>query len=360
MKKFLTIQSFFLIPIIFLQVFTWMYYTTSKGDLLRMGYIFNRHPHYRDVFLDDLKEQKICYKKITDLPQKRDYKIITIGDSFSEQGGIGYQNNLAKRNRWDILHIDRKTQDNKLFNLNQIQFLLYLVNGDFFDHYHSDFVILQNIERHFVEHASNFDVEGKLNYSDLIKIIQNGKKEKSETQKEGIKFPSQSIFKFPFYSYFYFKKNDYCFEEKVNKTTLDKKLFSPNINELLFYHTDLESLKQNNDTILCKKLNELLNLISDKLDKKNIKLIVLPSPDKYDFYYENIENKSKYERPLFFENMNKLNKRYIFIDSRTLLRKQIDNIKNIYYYDDTHWTSIGASLIAKELEKKIITNAVSE
>ena len=60
---------------------------------------------------------------------------MTIGDSFSEQGEIGYQNNLAKNNLWDILHIDRKTQDNKLFNLNQIQFLLYLVNGDFFDHY---------------------------------------------------------------------------------------------------------------------------------------------------------------------------------------------------------------------------------
>lgn len=349
MKKFLLILSLFLFPIIFLQIFTWLFYTDKKGDLLRMGYIFNRYPNYREIFNTHKKSGKIYFSSIMDLPKKKKYKIITIGDSFSEQGEYGYQNILAKNNHWDILHIDRKTQDNTTFYLNQIQFLLYLTNGDFFENYQTEYVILQNIERHFVEHSNIIKLEDKLTMSGLIKIIEDQKRKVIPTDK-GLKFPSQLIFKFPYFTYNYFTKNDYCFDEKVNKTLLDEEMFSPYINELLFYTTDTASLKYNNDIKLCSQLNNLLNLLNKKLNKKGIKLIVMPSPDKFDIYYENIINRNKYPRPLFFENMNKLQKDYIYIDTRAILKEYIHNQKDIYYYDDTHWTPVGVEIISKSIK----------
>ena len=215
-------------------------------------------------------------------------------------------------------------------------------------------MILQNIERHFVSHSSYIDYNKAINISDLQKIIEVQKNNnKKEIEIEKIKFPSESIFKFPYFTYHYFTKNDYCFDNKVNKTKLNKNFFSPNINELLFYNTDLVSLEENNDTFLCKKLNDVLNLVSKKLLEKGIKLIVLPSPDKYDFYYENIVNKSIYPNPLFFFNMSRMEKNYIFLDSKEILRREIDKIKDIYFYDDTHWTPKASKLIAEEIEKNI-------
>ena len=55
---------------------------------------------------NEINDVKISYTRISDLPKKRKFKILTIGDSFSEQGHYGYQNILSKMNHWEILNID--------------------------------------------------------------------------------------------------------------------------------------------------------------------------------------------------------------------------------------------------------------
>jgi alpha-N-acetylglucosamine transferase len=48
-----------------------------------------------------------------------------------------------------------------------------------------------------------------------------------------------------------------------------------------------------------------------------------------------------------------MEKNYIFLDSKEILRREIDKIKDIYFYDDTHWTPKASKLIAEEIEKNI-------
>ncbi|RTZ49905.1 hypothetical protein EJ377_07055 [Chryseobacterium arthrosphaerae] len=55
--------------------------------------------------------------------KEKTYEILTIGDSFSEQGKSGYQNGLA--HDFSLLHIDR------FISNNQIQTLIELCNGNF-------------------------------------------------------------------------------------------------------------------------------------------------------------------------------------------------------------------------------------
>jgi len=85
----------------------------------------------------------------------------------------------------------------------------------------------------------------------------------------------------------------------------------------------------------------------------NNQLIFLPVPDKYDFYYEYIKNKSKYIKPLFFDHRKRLNKKFIYIDSKNILAQYKDVYKDIYFYDDTHWTNIASNIIANDISMKI-------
>jgi len=81
----------------------------------------------------------------------------------------------------------------------------------------------------------------------------------------------------------------------------------------------------------------------------------LPSPDKYDIYYDYIINKSKYPKPLFLEYLAEMQKNYLYVDSKKILSNSIKQKKDIYYYDDTHWSPFAAKIISDELSKLIKT-----
>ena len=67
-------------------------------------------------------------------------------------------------------------------------------------------------------------------------------------------------------------------------------------------------------------MNNELNTLAKRLKERGIKLIVLPCPDKLDYYYDDIAN--KYTKPLFFETMRSLDKDYIYIDSKKILKEK--------------------------------------
>jgi hypothetical protein len=109
----------------------------------------------------------------------------------------------------------------------------------------------------------------------------------------------------------------------------------------------------NNDQANISQLNNVLNDLSLKLQRKGITLIVLPSPDKYDMYYDYIIDKNKYQRPLFFDYLETENKNYLYLDSKKILQKDFAGRKDIYFYDDTHWSPRATEIIAEGLSKII-------
>lgn len=118
---------------------------------------------------------------------------------------------------------------------------------------------------------------------------------------------------------------------------------------MLFFKGDLQNIDLNNTENAVINLNEELNNLSAILQQRKIKLIILPSPDKYDFYYDYIINKMSYPKPMFFEIMKQLEKDYIYVDSKAILKKIALTKKDIYYYDDSHWSPWASQLIAKEI-----------
>lgn len=342
MKTFFIKTAFFTIPFVFLYIITGLFYSSYESpDLIRLGCFPNVSSEYSNKFQNEFN-RKIYFNKFSKT-KKFKGKILTIGDSFSEQGSFGYKNYLAEK--YPLLHID------KFISGNQIQTLFELSNGDFFEKQNIEYVILENVERNFVANAENIDPSRIIMTSQLDNIVSNQKPFK-ENNKDV--FFSKKTIQFPFWMLRYYFDDNYLSNRYVYNVILKtNNLFSNNSNKLLFVYRDLSNLERNNDLIGVQKLNDVLNDLSNRLRCKKIKLIVLPAPDKYDLYYDYILDKTNFPKPFFFKHLASLEKNYTYIDSKKILSAQLESKKDIYFYDDTHWSPIASKSISDEIIKTI-------
>jgi len=345
MRNFVFKTLWFLLPILALNILTFIFYSRDgNSDLLRLGYIINLFPNYQNIFYKEYKN-KIYYTSVSEKPKNRKFKILTIGDSFSEQFGYGFKNYLAQYNGNSILHIDR------FLSGNPIQTIYNLLKGDFFEQYNFEYVIIQNVENELIDRIENIDTNKIITSDKLIDLV-NVNMEPKRTH-ISYEFLSNSTIKLLYYTFQYYSKNTFLFDDAVYKTKISRNLFSVDNNELLFYSDDVVKTKINNIYENVYKLNNVFNDLNNLLKKKGVKLIVLPSPDKYDIYYDYIVDKKGFPKPIFFEQLNKMHKDYIYVDSKKILFSALNQTKDIYYYADTHWSPWASQLIAAEIENQI-------
>lgn len=343
MKRFILKTLWFILPYTFLFLLMIKFYSINKGDLYRIGYIIDLFPSYGKYFEEEF-EKPIRYTTISDNPSQKEFTVLAIGDSFSQQPTFGFKNQLAQSIK--VLYMDRFIS----IDDNPVQTLYALARGDFFDIYNVEYVVLESSERAFVERAYDLNKKRIKNISDITEKINNRPIEKLPKYN----FFSNQAFIFLYNAFRFLTNSEYTFEEKVHKTKLIRSdLFSVNTNNLLIYSDDMVDAEYNNDLNKIQNLNNILNDLSFLLKKKNVSLIVLPAPDKYSMYFDYIKNKSKYHKPLFLDYLAELNKDYIYIDSRMLLKNVIGLENDIYFYDDTHWTPKAAKIIASDILKKI-------
>lgn len=348
MKKYLYKTSLFLLPILCLVLITKIFYTTDKskgGDLLRLGFIFDDGT-YRDKIKKKFKKVPIKFKELSNvnLENENIFDVLTIGDSFSGQDEYGYKNYLANKDSITLLHIDRFLSENP------IQALINFTNGDFFEKIKVNYIVLQSVERDIVKRAEKISWKEQTSLEFISKKIKENSLRKKAKEKDN--FFSDGIFKIPLINILYlFQDNPY--DSQTYKIATENNFFTNKTNNLLFYFDDLEKVKLNNDSLKVLTLNKVLNELSLKLKYKGIKLIVLPCPDKYDFYYQGISKKNKYIEPMFFDRFDRMDKSYIYINSKKILMDLSKETKDIYYYDDTHWSPLAADKIAQEILKNM-------
>ncbi len=347
MRKFIFKTILFCIPILAAFLSNVFLGAKDKGDLIRMGYLLDKTGNYRDIFKEAFSsEQKFVDFSSQNMQHKPKYTIFTIGDSFSQQGNFGYQNYLASDSSISLLHFNSWG--------NPLEILNGVINGDILDTIKVEYIIVQSVERNIVQRAHNLDSTYVIDFRKATerdwKSIISLEKNKLSNQK--ITLFSDAVIKFPLYNFLYLY-DDNAFFSEVYKVKLTNKSFSLEENELLFYFDELININSNNNLKSIQNLNNELNRLSLRLNKKGIKLIVLLSPDKFDIYYSNVVNKEQYPKPLFFDYFNKLSKKYIYIDSKELLMDAISSKKDIYFFDDTHWSPFAVQIIAESIKEKI-------
>lgn len=279
--------------------------------------------------------------------------MLTIGDSFSEQMEMGYQNQLSYHSKISILHMDRFLSEES-----PLQTLIELINSDFFDNIEVKYIVLQSVERATIIRNEFLSFDKKRTIDSLKLQIKdfNRKKEQGKTtppSSNHTEFFSDATIKIPLTNLQFLFLNRPIKSDVYKFKSNNSQLFTNNPDNLLFFKDDIKTLKDKNNDEKIKALNNNLNKINDLLAQKNIKLIVLIAPDKYDLYYPYIANKPKGKEPLFFSKLEPLHKNYIYIPSYQILSNAIKNNKDIYFYDDTHWTYKSSEIIANEIRKHI-------
>ncbi|MGN7864651.1 alginate O-acetyltransferase AlgX-related protein [Chryseobacterium sp. 22458] len=342
MKRFIIKTAFFVAPFFTLYIITAVFFSTD-ADLLRIGFLPDLHKNYHEKLASS--EPIIKFTELSESKEKT-YEILTIGDSFSEQGKSGYQNSLA--NDFSVLHI------NRFISNNQIQTLIELCNGNFFDTYKVQYVILQGVERNLIRDVQNIDNTAQIGIHQIDSIIVNHNRQPLQ---EEYNFFSRTTLRFPYSTLKYFTDKNYIANGQVYNVELNTgALFSNHSNKLLFYHDDLNNTIPNNLPENTIKLNRILNGLAEKLKEKNITLLFLPSPDKYDLYYDYIADKHNFTKPVFFDNFGKLDKKFIYVNSKEILTKELHRKKDVYYFDDTHWSPIAARLMAQKIKEVILSH----
>lgn len=346
MKRFIIKGALFVIPVMLLYVFRVLFYSTDKGDLIRLGYIMDNSGYDSKIVFSKEYEQKEHFINVSALNQDsmNEFTVLIFGDSFSDQGSFGYKNYLAEQDSISVLHYDNHPYSSPIENL------YGAINGNTLDKIKVKYVILQSVERFFVDRG-NADTTKKIMKEPIVNAV---KMEIPTKAKESSPddFFSKINFTFPLRNIYYLF-DDNAFDSETYSVETSTQLFSTNKKNVLFYYEDLGQTPTNNDNINLLKLNATLNDLSYKLSKKGIRLIVLPSPDKYDFYYEYLIDKEKYIKSMFFEKFDQFQKKYIYINSKSILKKELKNQKDVYFYDDTHWSPKASKVIAKEIAKVI-------
>lgn len=327
-------------PFLLIYAFNYTFYRYDQGDLLRMGNLYS-FGGYHQRFLNSQPNQ-IHYSQLSELDRDEKTKIdlLTIGDSYSDQGAFGYQNILVKKDV-SVLHVDRFVSKE-----NPLQTLIDLANSDFFDIVSPRYILLQSVERSVNQRATKLSWQNKMDLDSLFFAISAFQK---KPPPKGPTFFSKALYRIPITNF------RYLFEEKPPHTktyrfkSINSGLFTTGKNDLLILDEDVTRLHEKNDSNLIQNTVQQINQLHVLLRSKGIGLLVLIGPDKFDCYYEYIANKSDYAKPQFFDIYNKTPKDYLNVDVYVPLSKAIRQQPDVYFYDDTHWSPIGAEIVANEI-----------
>ncbi|WP_339864122.1 hypothetical protein [uncultured Algoriphagus sp.] len=351
MKKFILNTSIFVVPFLILYTINVFNFDQrgAEGDLARMGYFYS-NPSPSSLINNQYNLPK-QYTLLSEIKPSSKVKVdvMTIGDSFSEQESLGYKNFLANMGP-SVIHVDRT-----ISGRNPIQTLVSLMNSDLFEFVKPDFVVVQSIERDINSRTQSIDFDARLESIDFYKpttseeISVDDTANENNIQTTNLQFFSDATLKMPlnFLQYLFLDKPLTSNTYKVEATRKD--LFTNDPGNLLFYKNDLRKLEAKNDSLRTLNSIKVLNELASLLSQKNIELIVLISPDKFDLYYSYIKEKSNFMKPTFFSTYEHAEKKYKNVDTYRVLSGKITEERDVYYYDDTHWSPKGAKFVAEEI-----------
>lgn len=269
-------------------------------------------------------------------------RIVTIGDSFSQQEERGYQNFLAHRLGEPVTNI-RLIQ-----GAEPEQSALDLLQAGFFDTLPGvKWVIVESVERALVERNLHLDPDRRTAESPLLREDDatgsdsgNGLLGRAFRQSKDWMLLNLGLARNP-----------------VRTATLDRTCFTLPERErtLYFYKDDLDRLSVTDAELAT--VRESLRTLRERFQARGIELLFLMAVDKYELYQHAIVNNavdnSYPQRPLGSQ-LQALDSLEFFVDPLPALRERLEaGEQDLYMAHDTHWSQKGARLAADLLYEKI-------
>lgn len=284
------------------------------GDIGKLGQIiFSKEYHYQDKF-QSVPMSVIDWCDASDLKSK---KVVFLGDSFTKNI---YPNCL-------VSIIQKPSSKYFAYNIESPEdTFVALCNANV---EMPDVVVLESVERDFVFRLCNVDFSSNI----IPKASVSKPVEEKQTD----------------FSTFY--RNQLIKNQAILNISLRDSLFTcpRKEKELYFYYDDIRFPKEEQIQAAISNLESLFQLAK----KKNICLFYVVAADKYDVYQEfAIEN--GFPKKEVLEKFEKFESNPYFVNTKhVLLKNARQGVKDLYYADDTHWSPIGAKIVAEEIAKRM-------
>ncbi len=306
---------------------------TTIGDLARMSYsvdIIQERENITDLEKLHLYQNQYNYENID---------MVTIGDSFSNGGAGGknryYQDYISTIYNKKVLNLNIQNYKNYL------EIIAFFANSGYLEKIGAKYVLIESVQREALVRFARNDLNLAIKTDKNLETIFRNSMETYNIEKLHNLKPSiinnlnlnAFIYNIKYYIKGYGKLNSSVYIEKLNKDLFTSKSSS----KLAFYHEDIKKLSLETKENI-ELLNHNFNNLADILESKGIKLIFMPAVDKYNLYRPYIIS-NNYIESIFFEYLSTLDKKYIFINTKEILSKNLENSeKDIFYADDTHWS----------------------
>lgn len=336
MKRFLVRTLVGGIPLLLIILGSLYYYFRIRpeltGDLGQLGKI-GFGTEYDSRIRKPVHPDRMVYPLAPGVPTPR---IVTIGDSFSQQEEFGYQNFLAHRLHEPIANVKLRPE------CQPEQSAADLLNAGFFDTLPQvRLVIVESVERALVDRCLQLKADRMPEFSPLP-----GDEEPANTE-NGLLVRA-----------FRQSKDWLLFQcglarNPVYAVALNSPLFTlpGRENILYFYKDDLDRLSVSDEELAIVR-NNLLTL-RDRFRKHGIELLYLIAPDKYEIYQNLISENPYPPRPLGRQLQSLDSLDFAVNPTRHLIGQLENGVQDLYLAHDTHWSQKGAQIAAESLLEKL-------
>ena len=332
MKRFLIKIILYSIPIIVPIIFFCIgIHPHLHGDIGSLGYV-TFADNYGKYELPTTPKVLDCGYGYTNFI---DCCVLTIGDSFSQtkKEEVSYNYFLANYTNYQIVNLSHQC-----YMVSPFTRFMYMSKTRNLP----KIVILETVERHMVERLCEFTLyhsaESMIvkHLVDTTIAISNKVKNKTVLEK------SQEWIK---------RKIGY--ENPIKVSILNKPCFTcaNKENKLYFYQDDINNLPIPDSllNLAVVKLDSLFNYA----DSIGIDLYLLIAADKYDVYQDYIVD-NPYPQQDMLERFFAMYPHPRIINSKDTLSQMIANdVMDVYWCNNTHWSPRGSKAVAEQLAKKI-------
>lgn len=349
MRKFLTKISFTVLPLwlllVGLAIYLWAI-DDNSGDLMRLGLI-NTGADYTDSIRETALPNIYPIGENNDSLLRQDTcDVLIIGDSFSHGGGIGrrgdYVNYIAHdgNRRVKVLYPDLPTD-------NPLQTAYDLLNLDLIDSACVKNLVVQEGERYLVHRHQAFTTSHKKMVSPMVVIADHGNEGGAGGNQSATTGPLLRVKDFVFYRL--------LGVDPIHKVKLDRDMFTcDEPHKLYFYFEDIE-MGFNVTEAQQKAIVDGFDALIAKAQEKGVNLVILIACDKYDIYQDFIVDNS-YPKKTLADDVEQWTapQREYFVYAKPLLLPRIQQgVKDVFLFNDTHWSPASSRVIAAEIIKKL-------
>lgn len=331
MRRFLIKISYTILPLwlVFVcagLVYKYHIYPNLSGDLGRLGKLAFGHEYKQALDSNLLKE---CWVDDFNGRWTKGYKIVTIGDSFSQQGKAGYQNYLGFLLKSKVLNI-RPAE-----GVFPEQLALSLLRTGRLKEMSPQVVVVETVERHWVKSLFALDFTGCPAAAEAGKQIYRKKHTAVPKSADCL------------YETIYWMRLRLGIDDPVKKLELNRDLFSNFDDDLYFYFADLQrtSMKKKER----KKVYAVLDSLKQEFRQQGIHFVYVVAADKYDVYQPFVKD-NIYPSSTQLDSLPDVYTPSYFINTVKILRPLVQRgVKDVYLATDSHWSYIASEAVAWEI-----------